>query len=150
MKSSREVKKTIEVDVQEDVITLTLSKDEAETLSEITFRHVSGSSTDSPRQHSDAIHEALRAAGVDQHALAGHARGRIHFEDYPEPEKPTKDRPVKVGDRIKILKDRPSYAQFMTGDIATVVEIDGDYAVQAENASGLWWVKVSEFERVSD
>jgi hypothetical protein len=58
--------------------------------------------------------------------------------------------PLKVGDQIRILSDRPSNSHFKKGEIAKVVEIDGDYAVEANGPSGLWWVKTSEYERVAD
>lgn len=146
-KTFREVKKMIEVDVHEDVYTLTLSKGEAEFLLEVTFRHVTGSSVDSPRKHGDAIHRALADAGVNPHAIVGLGRGHIRFDNYPKPEKPAAESPLKVGDSVRVTS-----AGYLgeTGDLRQIDTADPDlpYLVYINDYSDTRWVK--SVERVSE
>lgn len=143
-KARREVKKWVEVDVQEDVFTLTLSKAEAETLAEITYRHVSGSSK-GPRLHSDAIHDALRDAGVDESAIIGLGSGGVHFGEYPS--KAVDDSPLKVGDRVRVTSVNHN------GKAGILLEIDPDdddlpYFVDLDDSDNPRWA--TSVERVSD
>lgn len=147
VKSSREVKKLVEVDVQEDVITLTLSKDEAEFLLGLMYRHVTGNSTDSPRKHGNAICDALDDAGVDKYAVMGLGTGLVHFREYPKLETPENDsQPLRVGNRVKVMGFSVGGLD-LDGQSGELIEIDHDdrefpYRVELDGRDR--WVKSVE------
>lgn len=73
------------VTVNEDVVTLTLSVDEAKTLFTVVTR-VSGSRLDSPCRYADRVYTALISAGIDFHTAQPVrllTSGEIHFANYP-------------------------------------------------------------------
>ncbi|WP_035800352.1 hypothetical protein [Kitasatospora mediocidica] len=147
-KSFREVKKMVEVDVHEDVITMTLSREEAETL-RFLFEKIGGSPTNSPRRHIDAMKIALSGAGAIRSELAIQS-GRfdaIYFKDYPKSEKPADESPLKVGDRVRVTSSR------CRGDVGVLRRIDADdpdltYMVYVDTYADTRWVH--SVERVSE
>lgn len=79
----RSVEKTVTVD--EDVVTLTMTVDEAYVLRAILSR-VHGDPTDSPRKHSREVWLALRGVGVtfeNAYESYGLLSGGIYFAEYP-------------------------------------------------------------------
>lgn len=79
--------------IRVDVITLTLSSEEANTLRSI-LMHIGGSETKSPREHADSIATALNRAGVTggiESRLVDVYSGRVgvQFNDYRRTASPT-------------------------------------------------------------
>lgn len=66
-----------------DGVNLTLSQDEAETL-RLILGHVGGSTHDTPRKHTDAVMEALKAAGIRTPATKYNLEGVLRFKSANE------------------------------------------------------------------
>lgn len=81
-KASKQVQRKV---TEETTITLTLSVDEAVTLS-LALASVAGSRENSPRKHTQAVAEALSKAGVDyaRSTAYGLQSGHIRFDPYPD------------------------------------------------------------------
>lgn len=147
-------RKTVKVEkvvkATEDVIALELTKDEAETLAVILCK-VGGSPSYSPRGHADSIQGALVEVGVmaneyDFYDLPAYSlveRGSgITFKGYPETK--ANDRPIEVGDRVKILDVRfvENPSRFVNR-VGTVSHIDPrdrvlTYEVEFEDNTAIW------------
>ncbi|MEU8948758.1 hypothetical protein [Streptomyces sp. NPDC048489] len=66
--------------VEDKTVTLTLSNDEAETLLALVVK-VAGSPQGSPREHTESMYGALRAAGVRDWCKPGN--GVVKWADHP-------------------------------------------------------------------
>lgn len=79
------VEKLVTETKQATAYTLTLSQDEAEALQALTG-YVTGSSSTSPRKHTDAVYSALERAGVRTYLnpIARQFTGSVRWLDRPK------------------------------------------------------------------
>ncbi|TQF03956.1 hypothetical protein E6W39_19080 [Kitasatospora acidiphila] len=97
----------------------------------------------------EAVHGASGHSGNDYPIEI--VDGVISVEIPGEEEEPTTpERPLKVGDMVRVLGDHPSRSRFEKGEIVEIVVIESENCVQAEGVSGRWWMKAADFERVTD
>lgn len=139
------------VKVEEEAFTLTLSKDEAETL-RIIFNVIGGSPVSSRRKHTDAMDRALYESNVARLIVdeidGASRRGVIYFKDDPSM-MPAAEEPLKVGDRVKMI-GKSIVGSDVSGRIGALTEIDPDdtrwpYRVET-NDRGYWVESVERIE----
>lgn len=137
-KSFKRVTKTIEVETEETVITLTLSPDEAQAVAAVLAK-VGGAVEGTPREHLRTVAYALSSAGIGWRGsdVISKMTGSIYCHETPEAaarasrmraqrETSAEPRPLAIGDKIRILVDDHQGARVLAGDVLTVNSVHGD------------------------